>query len=256
MVMDGHGGSSCCFVVKCNVKSEYGMVRPGVMSAMRSIRQGWQQYWFEPTGPAALGLCRIVFYATLALCFARFDASEWGHVDPVFWKPITLFRLFDLPLLSPHLLTVLQTIWKIALVTSCLGIWTRVSTWIAWGLGIYLLGLPCCFGKISHKHQTVVLVLGIMALSRCGDAWSLGARWKRTRPQSRQLEISACGGYTWPVRLTRAIFISVFFAAGLYKLRTSQLAWVTSDNLANVLIRAHYGMENVWNTLGLAEAKS
>jgi len=231
------------------------MRRLNLNSIGRSIGQQWQGFWFASAGPEALAFCRILFFAIVAWQYARNDFSAWGDVDPVFWKPVLLFRVLELPLLSTTTLATMQVVWKLALVSSCLGFLTRISTWIAGGLGLYLLGLINCFGKIGHQHQAVVLVLGVLALSRCGDAWSLDALWKPSRDRRRHLDLVECGAYTWPIRLTWLIFVTIFFAAGIYKLRASQIAWVNSDNLANLLIRAHYGMENVWNRLGLDVAR-
>ena len=75
---------------------------------------------------------------------------------------------------SSDLLAWVEGTWKAALVLSCLGLFTRASTVASFVLGLYLLGLPQNFiGEAwYHYDMLVVIVLGILAFSRCGDAFS------------------------------------------------------------------------------------
>ena len=66
-----------------------------------------------------------------------------------------------------------EIIWIVALVLSCIGLLTRWSIGVALVLGIYLLALPNNFGKTGHGDAILVLTMGILALSKCGDAWSV-----------------------------------------------------------------------------------
>src|SRR5215217_5766386 len=209
----------------------------------RILREWWVRFWFEPVEPLNLGLCRILFFGAFFLMYAvwwRADYSAWGEVSKSFWMPISLFEILHLPVLSSSLLVVIQGIWKLSLASSCLGIFTRTSTVSSFVLGIYLLGLPHNFGKIHHNDALVVIVLGIMAVSRCGDACSLDRLlWRvRRRGDSSVERPRASGEYTWPVRTVWVMLALIFFAAGVSKLRHSGLEWIFSDNLANLLIRA------------------
>jgi len=171
----------------------------------------------------------------------RLDYSAWGEVSKSFWMPISLFEILHLPVLSSSLLVVIQSIWKLSLASSCLGIFTRTSTVSSFVLGIYLLGLPHNFGKINHSDALVVIALGIMAVSRCGDACSLDRLLCRVRQRggSSAEQPRASGEYTWPVRAVWVMLALIFFAAGVSKLRHSGLEWIFSDNLANLLISAN-----------------
>jgi hypothetical protein len=213
----------------------------------RILREWWLRFWFEPVEPLNLGLCRILFFGAFFLMYAIVwqDFSAWGEVSKSFWMPISLFEILHLPVLSVSLLAVIQSVWKISLASSCLGIFTRTSTVSSFVLGIYLLGLPHNFGKINHGSALVVIVLGIMAVSRCGDACSLDRFiWRvRQRGEASVERPRASGEYTWPVRAVWVMFALIFFAAGVSKLRHSGLEWIFSDNMANLLIRASYTHE-------------
>jgi hypothetical protein len=136
----------------------------------------------------------------------------------------------------------LQSIWKISLALSCLGLFTRASTVSSFIFGVYLLGLPQNFGKTHHDDALVLIVLGIMALSRCGDAYSIDQLIRKMRggsnPSVQPPQVS--GEYTWPVRAVWWIFALVFFAAGVSKLRHSGMEWIFSDHMAITLIKANY----------------
>lgn len=110
-------------------------------------------------------------------------------------------------------------------------------------LGAYLLGLIQCFGKTHHFDFPALIVLGILALSRCGDGFSVD-RWLRTRFATARGEVApevrSSGEYTWPIRLVWVLSTLVFFAAGVSKLRRSGLAWILSDNMRYVLLSHHY----------------
>lgn len=97
-------------------------------------------------------------------------------------------------------------------------------------LGFFLLGLPNCFGKIHHLDGFPVLLLAILAMSRCSDALSLDLALR----SSRKTMTAVSSQYGWPVRLSQALFLLVFFAAGYAKLRNSGLAWMTASNMRSI----------------------
>jgi hypothetical protein len=206
---------------------------------MRDPLRWWRRFWFEPTPPTNLGICRVLFYGAFFLYYLPYDFSTWAAVPREFWDPIWLFQRLHLPILSADALTLLQAIWKTALALSCVGLLTRLSTSAAFFLGLYLIGLPQNV-KTEHHDTVVVLILGIMALSRCGDAISVDVWLKRRREAP-----GASGEYLWPVRAVWLLMVLVFFAAGLAKVRHSGLDWVFSDLLSTFLIRGGYHLYSV-----------
>jgi hypothetical protein len=77
------------------------------------------------------------------------------------------------------------------------------------------------------------VILGILALARCGDAVSLDAR-RRAAPAA------VSGEYTWPVRAACLAVAFVFLAAGIAKWRHAGLAWASSDTFVHLLRMNHY----------------
>jgi hypothetical protein len=107
-----------------------------------------------------------------------------------------------------------------------------------------------------------VFILGIMALARSGDAYSLDraiARLRR-RGNGRCESEAVSGEYTWPVRLVWVLLSLIFFAAGVAKPRHSGLSWMTEDYLRQFLLAAHYpewrGTPPPLTDLGLVIARS
>jgi hypothetical protein len=208
--------------------------------------RGWNRFWFEPTSATDLGVCRLLFFAGLFLFYLPVDFSEWGYVSAAFWMPMPVFSLLHLGPASAAALESLSTVWRIALVFSALGLFTRSSTTVSAVLGFYLLGLPHNFGHTYHFDALLVLALAVMAASRAGDAWSIDALIARR-------EVAPNAEYTWPIRMIWAAMALVFFAAGLAKLRHGGLEWIFSANMQMTLLRSAYHTSDAdpITTLGL-----
>lgn len=200
----------------------------------------WRRFWFAPSSPTTLGVCRAVFFAGILILYAPRDFRELADFPPVFWTPVTLLKVLHLPLLPREILGLVAMVWKVALAAACLGLLTRWSTAVSLVLGVYLIGALASFGQITHTHMAVVFTLGILALSRSGDAWSLDRliRVGRSGPGVPRVEPS--GEYTWPIRMVWLVLALIFLGAGISKLRHSGLAWAFSDNLALILIVRNY----------------
>jgi hypothetical protein len=203
----------------------------------------WTAFWFAPASPDDLALGRMAFFGLLAVLYAPYDFRGWADVSPVLWNPTWSFAALHLPIMSGTALGIAQRVWKLALVGGCLGIATPVSITTALVLGFYLLGLPHCFGKIHHYDAILIFVFAILALSHCGDAFSVDrllARMRHGAPPA----IAPSGEYTWPIQAIRLLMALVFFGAGFSKLRTSGPAWIFSDTMAIFLVQHQYHLGN------------
>ena len=194
------------------------------------IVESWRRYWFTPATAEHLALVRVIGCGLLFLIYLPLDDRGWTQVSPVFWMPISAFRIFAGPPGNAALIGVLQVLWKISLFTSALGLVSRCSMATAAALGFFLLGLPNCFGKIHHLDGFPVLLLIILALSRCSDALTVDGALRR----NPEVRTEASWQYRWPVRLAQTLFLLVFFAAGYAKLRNGGLAWMTAANMRSI----------------------
>lgn len=208
----------------------------------------WHRFWFEPERPDNLGLCRVLFYGLLLVYYAPIDYAGWGAVPKGFYDPIWLFQRLHLHVLPDPYMGQLAALWKASLLLSFVGFVTRVSTVVAFVLGVYLIGVPYNFGKTDHMTALVVFVLGIMALSWSGDAWSIDALFRRKRGAAPP---PPSGEYRWPVRAVWVAMSVVFFAAGMAKLMQGGLAWVTSEHFQISLVQRFYDPNPPTVRLGL-----
>lgn len=195
----------------------------------------WARFWFQPSGPGTLGFCRALLCGTLLIVLWNQHPEAAARQPAEFWTPVTLFRLMRWRPLAEETLSCMQWGFLGLLGLGCLGLATRWVMPLTSLLGLYLLGLPNNFGKADHSATLPLLVLLVLAFSRCGDAWSLDALWRKRSGRPPALS----GEYTWPIKLVWVLLTLVFFAAGVAKLRTAGWAWAGSDNMQHLLVRHH-----------------
>ena len=213
-----------------------------------AIAARWSAFWFTPEKPQALGLCRVIFAGGLLLSRLGARSAEWGDLPQRFYIPVWLLDVLNLPLLRMHTVRAMVIAWWIALLMAAIGSFARTSMLVALVLGAYLLALPSSFGKVGHGDQMTVLIMLILALSRCGDAYSLDAWFARRRGYPPP---APSADYRWPIRMVWVLMAAVFCSAGATKLTRSGLEWITSDTFALMLQRAHYGLERPGTSIGL-----
>ena len=205
---------------------------------MSTLAAAWNTFWFAPAAPWPLGLCRAGFFASFyALFLARTDLQWYALFPPGFYQPRSFFAWLSLPTPSWEVMGWLVTAFEISVILAALGLLTRLATLAAFVLGLYVLGLQFNYGYLHWAHAIVPIVTGILALSPCGDAVSLDALIRRAATGRRA---GAGGQYRWPIQLVRLVFVTVFLAAGLAKLRQAGLEWVLSDTLRNYLLENQY----------------
>jgi predicted DCC family thiol-disulfide oxidoreductase YuxK len=205
------------------------------------MRDAWMNFWFAPASASSMGFYRFLFFLLIFVFHVWDDSRVWHNVPKEWFQPIWIFKFFHWKLLSPGKLLLMETVWKIALFFACIGFFTRLSAFIGFAFGLYLLGLANCWGKTGHGDAMVTLLICVFAIARSGDGWSIdalirAAKRRDTRPPDQMLS----GEYTWPVRCGQLVLSMVFFNAGCTKLIRSGLAWVTSDNMAILLIQHHF----------------
>ena len=167
----------------------------------------------------------------LLALYGREDFTFVAQLAALHWDPISFFEIVA-PAGPPsaRVLGTLQLVWKISLVAALAGVATRVSTAVACVLGVYGIGLTLCVSRTSHEMAAPAIALAILALSRCGDVWSVDALFARRR--AARPAPAPSGEYRWPIQLVRVVISLAFFSAGLSKLRGGGgLGWIFSDTL-------------------------
>jgi hypothetical protein len=221
---------------------------------MMGLWRAWRSFWFPPEPAGNLCLGRAIFFGLLFVLYLPVDYAAWADVPGEFWQPVSFFAWSPALRLSAAWLQVLGVLFKTALLLSALGLWTRSSVAVAVLSGMLVLGMPNNFGKVHHTAGPVVLFMAILALSRCGDRYSLDSLWsKAAAPPSPSAE------YGWPRRAVCAVIVLIYFSAGLSKLLISGWSWASADNISNMILsHAHYHVSgpSVWTWAALLVAQS
>jgi len=215
----------------------------GLSASLAALQSRIDGFLFRPASATDLGVCRALFFLGVLIFYAPADLSNWAFVPRVYWRAVWLFRVLHLSLLTPIHLKILVWCWLLSLACASLGAVTRISTFVAFTLGLYVLGLPHNFGKVGHGEPVLIFTMLILAISRCGDAFSIDAGLRRPRGQ-------CSGEYTWPIRAVWVLMSIVFFSAGATKLIRSGLGWITSDNLQILLLAHHAALKTPLSLLG------
>lgn len=199
---------------------------------MASIRD----FFFSSGRPQELGYCRVVFYLWLFLFYLPLmdtygsqNVSAFADVGDVFRQPIFPFGLLGEWVVPHPWIDLLVAMWKVSLLLSCVGLFTRTSMWGAFLLGSYVIGLPFNYGTMTHTGGTLVIGLGIMALSRAGDAISVDAWW---RGRAGRPAAQPGGEYRWPIRFIWVLLATIYFCSGISKWINNGAGYLNPDVMA------------------------
>lgn len=128
---------------------------------------------------------------------------------------------------SPSSVEVSRAVFYSAGGLALVGLFTRPAL-LAFGLAaLHLFALCQLTGEVVHDMHLVWL-LALLAASPAGDALSVDAALARRRPSRRRDP-----AYELALLFARALLGVVYFFPGFWKLATSGLAWITSDNVRN-----------------------
>lgn len=208
-------------------------------TSSENILSHWNRYWFTPARAGGLGVARIYFFAVMSWLLWDQDVAPWADVTQAIWWPLPLFRQLGLTQISPDKAALLHLAFKVCLVFSCVGFFTRISSISTALMALYILGLPNCYGgKISHGWTLPLVLMIVFAFSNSGTAWSIDSFIRKRF--SRKPQSAESGQYNWPLKLITVTIALVFFGAGYSKLYRSGLVWIFSDNFSNLLLMHHY----------------
>lgn len=177
----------------------------------------WNQFFFAREVPYGMALARISLPLVLLVEIGR----RWKYARELYSTDgaiATLHSNFGSPDFLPELpapvAVGLFTALAALLVTSAMGWRTRTSLLGSCVLYFYFSFMDCLstVTKYSVISQHVLLLL---ALSNCGDLWSVDA-WLARRRGTR---IDPCAPI-WPQRLVQILFGMIYFGAAITKMHT------------------------------------
>jgi hypothetical protein len=144
------------------------------------------------------------------------------------------WKVYD-RILTPRGMMALQVALVGSLILAALGAATSVSTKLAAGFYIFYQGLLRSFGHFNHDEMVAVWFLIILALTPCGDGFSLDAR-RRAAPSSRPPT-----AYGYPILLMRCVMAWAYFSSALLKLRLSGVGYFDADSFLTLAVSNSLG---------------
>ena len=182
-------------------------------------------FFFEGNG-YELGLMRLLYYPLLLWTTWTYPAAAYGHLSDDLWTPSSIFWLFDLhpPFAEPWLGWIIW-LWRASLVTCGLGLFTRLSGWIAFLTSLFLVGLHQGFNQYIFDLWQPVVLLGVLAMADSGRYLSLDQILRRSKLAEDDWKSP---NYRWPVRLVQLVTLLFFFDAGLSKFLDAGWGWADS----------------------------
>lgn len=181
-----------------------------------------------------LGVTRILFFSFVFLTMSIHDYFlGWTSVPDELWHPRGIFRFFDQPL-SRDFISYCFHFWRWLGVLCIFGVFFRLLAPIWWILGLVVVTNAHSFGHQSHVFMPIVLAGLPLCFSRASDRLSLDS-WRGWTEASLDQRV-----YSVPLRSLQLVFVLVYFAAGISKLRTGGWRWIAGDTLRNYSIRASW----------------
>ncbi len=206
----------------------------------RKLKENFCLYWFQPRSPKELGLFRVFYFS--AVFYWHFypklriliDVEYFKGFGKEFYVPISYFHFIDIFSISPEMNLWATRLFAVAILFSAAGIFTSLSTKIAFVGSLYFFGFAENFRLPMWYASTGAMACCVFAFSKCGDAFSIDSQWAKwkNRPQNK----SPSGEYNFPILMFQCIVLIFYTLAGLSKLKFSGLEWVSSNYLAFVLL--------------------
>jgi hypothetical protein len=187
-----------------------------------------------------LGICRILFYLLVYRYMVAWDyLLHWKNVPSELWLGQGLAR--PLVFLRDSLnWSFVFWIWKVSLLTSAIGLLSRLSVILAFASGFLLIGHAQSFGYYTHSFMPILWGLFVMCFSKVGDSFSVDQVLKKYFFLGK--DFPTLNGWTITAKETifffRLILCTVFFTAAISKIQIGGLDWFARENLFNFMARA------------------
>lgn len=181
-----------------------------------------------------LAVLRIVVFGILVANPRWREAIELSNLPRDLQRPPSgLPWMLDVVPPTPGLVRVLAALFVLSALLSMLGIATRYSAVLCVTLGIYVIGIPQFYGKVSHYHH-LLWFAAILAAAPSSDALSFDAiRRAWLYPSVQPLQRHR--GYGLPLRLCWLLLGVIYLFPGVWKFLSAGWAWAFSDNVRNQL---------------------
>ena len=195
-----------------------------------------KDFFSAETQPINLAMFRVVFFVALACSFSVPNIVWFSSIPAElrFPPPGLHWLLAHLPINETWAWSA-SVLLLFFCFTAAVGLFTCTSAVVCLVLGLYVLGIPQCYGKINHYHH-LLWFTAILAVSPCADVLSIDAiRWSRKRADNGSTEPPGSSNvYALPLRFVWLLMGAIYFSAGFWKVWTGGYKWAFSDNPRNM----------------------
>lgn len=189
----------------------------------RSLRESLGLFFYSQETPYGMALVRIALPIVLLFVVV----PRWFHARELFSAdgaaaPLAMnYGAFNFPPEPSGTVAVaLMTMLVLALISSSIGWYTRISLVISFSLYTYLNLLDCLSTLTKYSVISSHLLL-LLALSPCGSIWSVDS-WRSKEKGRPKFHV-------WPRRLMQLLIGLIYLGAATTKLHTN--TYFTSDQL-------------------------
>lgn len=197
----------------------------------RRLRQVLASFFTASAHPFHLALFRIVVFSLL---FIRGNLNLVDQLDSALLEPLPGWGwLRDIPLgfvLDPDVMETSRLLFQLCCLAGIIGFYTRTAAVGAAALGLYVLGVPQFFAKISHYHFLWWFAV-LLACSPSGDALSVDAVRRARRSGTQGMPLQAALRYALPIQFALLLLGVAYFFPGFWKFAVHGPEWALSDNL-------------------------
>ena len=197
----------------------------------RRLRQVLASFFIASAHPFHLALFRIVVFSLL---FMRGNLNLVVQLDSAYLVPLPGWGwLRDVPLgfvLDSDVMETSRLLFQLCCLAGIVGFYTRTAAVGAAALGLYVLGIPQFFAKISHYHFLWWFAV-LLACSPSGDALSVDAVRRTWRSGTQGMPLQAARRYALPIQFALLLLGVAYFFPGFWKFAVNGPEWALSDNL-------------------------
>jgi hypothetical protein len=165
----------------------------------------------------------VATYALVWLTGALGGLLGLIDADDARWRPVGLLGPLDSPPAGTAVVVAIAITYAAGLAFAA-GARARWSGPLFAAAFLLVTTYRSSWGQIFHTDDLVAIHLLILALVPCAAAWSWDARAATPAPAPHPR-------FGWPLRLMSIITVTTYVLAGVAKLRTSGLDWVTGTVL-------------------------
>jgi hypothetical protein len=177
-----------------------------------------------------LGLSRF-FFCLFLLVFVHGRAEDYMYLPHYFWFPSGIFIFFDF-LASPIDLSYLEYAYFLFGILATLGLKCTWTVPIFAFLATLWLGYSHNFTHIYSPTAPLVVALWFLALSKCGDSFSLDSLINKGKLfPHHQYSFE----YWWPLFIIKLYYVLIWASAGYQKITLGWKAWSSGEFLLNLM---------------------